>query len=325
MPGSTRLVALEADAGLRLDQFIASRLTDLSRSQVQRLIRDGRVHTAPHPAKPGLVVHDGLTVDVDVPPPLPARPAAEDLPLDILYDDADLVVINKPAGMVVHPAAGHAQGTLVNALLHHVRGLSGIGGAERPGIVHRLDRGTSGLMVVAKHDRAHRALAKQFHDRLVRKEYVAVVWGAPSVGTRYENPIGRDPNNRKRMSSRARGGRTALTEVVAVEPFKGVSLVRLSIGTGRTHQIRVHLSEAGHPLAGDGLYGGVRKRLPTHLASLAGLDRPFLHAARLSFAHPADGRVLDFTAALPPDLERVVKALRKPNPHQEAGPSGSAH
>lgn len=318
MPGATRLIAHEADAGVRLDQFITSRLPDLSRSQVQRLIRDGRVHTDAHAAKPGLVVAAGLTVDVDVPPPLPAVPVAQDLPLDILYDDADLVVINKPAGMVVHPAAGHAQGTLVNALLHHVKGLSGVGGAERPGIVHRLDRGTSGLMVVAKHDKAHRALARQFHDRLVRKEYVAVVWGTPAVGTRYENPIGRDPNNRKRMSSRARGGRTALTEVVAVEPFKGVSLVRLSIGTGRTHQIRVHLSEAGHPLVGDGLYGGVRKRLPTHLASLAGLDRPFLHAARLSFAHPADGRLLDFTAALPPDLERVVKALRKPNQCQQS-------
>lgn len=311
MSGLTRLVAEAADAGLRLDQFITSRLPDLSRSQVQRLMRDGRVSSEPHPAKSGLVVTEGLRVDVDVPPPMPATPAAEDLPIAVLYDDADLVVINKPAGMVVHPAAGHAHGTLVNALLHHVRGLSGIGGTERPGIVHRLDRGTSGIMVVAKHDSAHRNLSAQFHDRVVRKEYQAVVWGAPEKGTRYDNPIGRDPNNRKRMSSRARGGRSALTDVVSVEVLRGVSFITLLIGTGRTHQIRVHLSEANHPLVGDELYGGVRKRLPTHLASLAKLDRPFLHAARLSFAHPGDGRPMDFRADLPVDLARVLKALRQ--------------
>lgn len=311
MSGLTRLVAEAADAGLRLDQFITSRLPDVSRSQVQRLLRDGRVTSEPHSAKPGLVVTEGLRVDVDVPPPMPATPAAEDLPITVLYDDADLVVINKPAGMVVHPAAGHAHGTLVNALLHHVKGLSGIGGTERPGIVHRLDRGTSGIMVVAKHDAAHRTLSAQFHDRVVRKEYQAVVWGAPEKGTRYDNPIGRDPNNRKRMSSRARGGRSALTEVVGVEVLRGVSFITLLIGTGRTHQIRVHLSEANHPLVGDELYGGVRKRLPTHLASLAKLERPFLHAARLSFAHPRDGRPMDFRADLPLDLARVLKALRQ--------------
>ncbi|MBM3749870.1 MAG: RluA family pseudouridine synthase [Acidimicrobiia bacterium] len=313
MSGLTRLVAEPADAGLRLDQFITSRLPGISRSQVQRLLRDGRVTSEPHPAKPGLVVTEGLRVDVDVPPPMPATPGAEDLPIEILYDDEDLVVINKPAGMVVHPAAGHAHGTLVNALLHHVKGLSGIGGTERPGIVHRLDRGTSGIMVIAKHDTAHRNLSAQFHDRVVRKEYQAVVWGTPERGTRYDNPIGRDPNNRKRMSSRAKGGRSALTDVVSVEVLRGVSFVTLVIGTGRTHQIRVHLAEANHPLVGDELYGGVRKRLPTHLASLAKLTRPFLHAARLSFAHPRDGRTMDFRADLPADLARVLKALRQAN------------
>ncbi len=311
MSGLTRLVAEAADAGLRLDQFITARLPGISRSQVQRLLRDGRVTSEPHPAKPGLVVTEGLRVDVDVPPPMPATPGAEDLPIEILYDDEDLVVINKPAGMVVHPAAGHAHGTLVNALLHHVKGHSGIGGTERPGIVHRLDRGTSGIMVIAKHDTAHRNLSAQFHDRVVRKEYQAVVWGTPEKGTRYDNPIGRDPNNRKRMSSRARGGRSALTDVVSVEVLRGVSFISLVIGTGRTHQIRVHLSEANHPLVGDELYGGVRKRLPTHLASLAKLNRPFLHAARLSFAHPRDGRAMDFRADLPVDLARVLKALRQ--------------
>jgi 23S rRNA pseudouridine1911/1915/1917 synthase len=309
MSAPTTLIVGVDDAGMRLDQFITSRLPDLSRSQVQRLIRDGRVDAGPH-VKAGLAVSAGQQVRVDVPPPLPAEPAAEDLPLTVLYDDADLAVIDKPAGMVVHPAAGHARGTLVNALLHHVTGLSGIGGTERPGIVHRLDRGTSGVMVIAKHDRAHRHLARQFHDRLVRKEYLALVWGKPVAGRHFEAPIGRDPNNRKKMSSRARGGRVAITDIVAVEVFRGVSLVRLSIGTGRTHQIRVHLSEAGYPLLGDALYGGTRKRLPTHLAAVAKLDRPALHAARLSFGHPETGEPLEFDAPLPADLARIVNALR---------------
>jgi len=310
MSERTRLEVGPADDGVRLDQFLASRLEGVSRSQVQRLIRDHRVTVSAGDVKASRPVTPDLIVEVDVPPPLPATPGAEDLPLSILYNDADLVVIDKPAGMVVHPAAGHATGTLVNALLHHIEGLSGIGGMERPGIVHRLDRGTSGVMVIAKHDRAHRALSAQFHDRLVRKEYLALVWRAPAVGLRIEDPLGRDPNHRQRMSSRARRGRTALTEVIEVEALRGVSLVRVSIGTGRTHQIRVHLSEHGFPLVGDALYGGVHKRLPTHLAAVARLTRPFLHAARLSFTHPTDGRVLTFEAPLPPDLHSTITALR---------------
>jgi 23S rRNA pseudouridine1911/1915/1917 synthase len=310
MAERTRLVAGPDDAGARLDQFLALHLDGVSRSQIQRLIRDGRVSVSAGDVKASLAVTPDLTVEVDVPPPLPANPGAEDLPLSILHDDNDLVVIDKPAGMVVHPAAGHATGTLVNALLHHVKDLSGIGGMERPGIVHRLDRGTSGVMVVAKHDRAHRALSEQFHDRLVRKEYLALVWRAPAAGLRIDDPIGRDPNHRQRMSSRARRGRTASTEVVDVEVLRGVSLVRVSIGTGRTHQIRVHLSEHGFPLVGDALYGGVHKRLPTHLAAVAKLTRPFLHAARLSFAHPSDGRPMTFEAPLPTELHRVITALR---------------
>ena len=306
----TRLEVGAADVGARLDQFLTTHLEGVSRSQIQRLIRDGHVSLSAGDAKASLAVTTDLVVEVDVPPPLPATPGAEDLPLTILHNDADLVVINKPAGMVVHPAAGHATGTLVNALLHHVTGLSGIGGTERPGIVHRLDRGTSGVMVVAKHDRAHRALSAQFHDRLVRKEYLALVWRAPAVGLRIDDPLGRDPNHRQRMSSRGKRGRTALTDVIEVEALRGVSLVRVSIGTGRTHQIRVHLSEHGCPLVGDALYGGVHKRLPTHLAAVARLTRPFLHAARLSFAHPADGCMMTFEAPLPPDLHSVITALR---------------
>ena len=310
MAERTRLVAGPDDDGARLDQFLAAHLDGVSRSQIQRLIRDNRVSVSSGDVKASLAVTPNLIVDVDVPPPLPATPAAEDLPLSIIYNDADLVVIDKPAGMVVHPAAGHATGTLVNALLHHVGDLSGVGGMERPGIVHRLDRGTSGIMVIAKHDRAHRALSAQFHDRLVRKEYLALVWRTPKVGLRIEDSLGRDPNDRKKMSSRARRGRTALTEVIEVEALRGVSLVRVSIGTGRTHQIRVHLSEHGFPLVGDALYGGVHKRLPTHLAAIARLTRPFLHAARLSFTHPATGRVMTFEAPLPPDLHNAITALR---------------
>ena len=212
--------------------------------------------------------------------------------------------------MVVHPAAGHARGTLVNALLHHVKGLSGIGGRDRPGIVHRLDRGTSGVMIVAKHDRAHRSLARQFHDREVGKEYLALVWGTPRTGT-IDRPIGRDPRHRQRMSTRARRARPATTRIVDVEPLGGVSLVRLTIGTGRTHQIRVHLADAGHPVVGDELYGGMRRKPPPRLAAVSRLTRPFLHSSRLTIAHPEDGRTLSFDAPLAPDLDEVLAPLRR--------------
>jgi len=212
--------------------------------------------------------------------------------------------------MVVHPAAGHADGTLVNALLHHVDDLSGIGGEKRPGIVHRLDRGTSGLMVVAKHDRAHEALGRQFHDREVDKHYIALVWGVVQAGRRIEEPIGRDPANRLKMSTRARRARTAVSRITRAEHLAGVTLAEVAIATGRTHQIRVHLSTIGHPVVGDALYGGVHRRMPPHLKALARLDRPFLHAAHLAFTHPGDGRRLEFDAPLPPDLQSVLDDLR---------------
>ena len=298
-----------ADVGQRLDQFLAAQLPNLSRSQIQRLIREGHVQVSKGRAKPALALDEGLAVHVDIPPLSSATPSPEALPLVILYDDDDLVVIDKPAGMVVHPGAGHARGTLVNALLHHVAGLSGIGGTERPGIVHRLDRGTSGLMVVAKHDRSHRELARQFHDREVDKEYVALVWGTVKAGDRLDRPIGRDPRHRQKMSSRARRARPALTEILHVQALPGVSLIRVRIGTGRTHQIRVHLSEAGHPVVGDALYGGMRKHLPGRLAQLASLARPFLHAAHLGFTHPSTGARLTFDAPVPDDLNAVIGRL----------------
>jgi len=308
---SKQFIVPREDAGHRLDQFLTARLPELSRSQVQRLIRQGQVRINAGRAKPGLVVESGLRVDVDLPPPARSSAVAEPLPLTILHDDKDIVVIDKPSGMVVHPAAGHAGGTLVNALLHHVRGLSGIGGVDRPGIVHRLDRGTSGVMVIAKHDAAHRELARQFHDREVEKDYLALVWGRVPAGLRLENPIGRDRRQRQKMSSRTSRARSASTHIVDVEPLPGASFVRVAIATGRTHQIRVHLSEHGHPVVGDALYGGVKRKLRGPLAVASDLDRPFLHAARLTFTHPGSGARLTVEAPLPGDLAAILQRLRQ--------------
>jgi 23S rRNA pseudouridine1911/1915/1917 synthase len=309
-PHVERFVASIDDAGDRLDVFLARKLPALSRSRIQKLIRSGQVALGGDAAKTSTPIAAGLVIDVTIPPPEPATPEAESVPLSILYDDDDIAVIDKPAGMVVHPASGHRHGTLVNALLHHLKGLSGIGGVERPGIVHRLDRGTSGIMVIAKHDVAHRSLSRQFHDRLVTKEYLALVWGDPGTARTIAQPIGRDPNQRLKMSSRATRGRSAVTRIVDVERLGDVSLVRVAIGTGRTHQIRVHLSEAGHAVVGDELYGGVHRRVPSKIGVVMRLDRPFLHAAHLAFAHPRDGRRLAFDAPLPGDLAGVLAALR---------------
>jgi 23S rRNA pseudouridine1911/1915/1917 synthase len=296
-------------AGLRLDQFLAVALPRLSRTRLQRLIRDGHVRLAGRQPKPSLEVRAGDVVAVDE--PAAVRPALipEPVPLDIVYEDTDLLVVNKPPGMVVHPAAGHTAGTLVHALVHHVRDLSGLGGEGRPGIVHRLDRGTSGLMVVAKHDAAHLSLARQFRDREVDKRYVALVWGVVHSGRRMDAAIGRDPSRRQRMSTRGRRAREAVTRVTAARHLRGVSLLDVAIATGRTHQIRVHLSAIGHPVVGDALYGGVRRRLPAHLRALGRLERPFLHAARLAFAHPRDGRRFEFNSPLPADLQAVLDDL----------------
>jgi 23S rRNA pseudouridine1911/1915/1917 synthase len=298
-------------AGVRLDRFLASVLGTHSRSQIQRLIEDGRVQVGGRAARSNQAVKAGQVVTLEIPEPVPAAVEAEDLPLAIVYQDRDLVVVDKPAGMVVHPAAGHAGGTLVNALLHHVHDLSGIGGEQRPGIVHRLDRGTSGLMVVAKHDSSHDELARQFHDREVEKEYVALVWGTVQAGRRIDAPIGRDPGDRKKMSARARRSREAVTRIVRAEHFgRALTLARVAIHTGRTHQIRVHLSAIGHPVVGDSLYGGVHRRVPGDLRAVTHLERPFLHAARLAFTHPSDGRRLEFESELPADLQRVLDELR---------------
>src|SRR5882724_11286531 len=221
------------DDDLRLDRFLASTLA-LSRSQLQRLIKEGSVLVAGRAAKANQPVKPGQEISIEVPELIEAAPAPEDLPLPIVYQDKDLIVVDKPAGMVVHPAAGHETGTLVNALLHHVDDLSGIGGEKRPGIVHRLDKGTSGLMVVAKHDRSHEELARQFAQREVEKEYLALVWGEVVAGRRIDTPIGRDPSNRKKMSARARRSRDAVTRIVRAEHLRVLTLVQVAIHTGRT-------------------------------------------------------------------------------------------
>ena len=310
-----RRVTVESDHdGLRLDNFLTALIPELSRSQVQRLIKEGHVERSPKagPApgvRASMTVRSGQVFSVDVHEPVAAQPVPEALPLRILHEDADVVVLDKPAGMVVHPAAGHDSGTLVNALLHHITDLSGIGGELRPGIVHRLDRGTSGVMVVAKNDRAHQELSRQFHDREVEKEYVALVWGVVHAGRRIDAPIGRDPGNRQKMSTRARRARNAVTRVTYARHFKGVSLLKVAIATGRTHQIRVHLNAIGHPIVGDHVYGGVHRRVPANLRALMRLERPFLHAARLSFTHPADGKRVEFESPLPPDLDDVLEEI----------------
>jgi 23S rRNA pseudouridine1911/1915/1917 synthase len=310
--GDPREITVEPEYdGTRLDMFLAGAMPDRSRSQIQKLIKEGHVTGGRPPLRTSTPVKTGQRFRIDLPAPQPSTAIAEDLPLAILYEDADLVVLDKPAGMVVHPAAGHASGTLVNALLHHVDDLSGIGGELRPGIVHRLDRGTSGVMVAAKNDTAHQELARQFHDREVEKEYIALVWGVVQAGKRIDAPIGRDPGDRQKMSTRARRARSAVTRVTRAEHLKGVSLLHVAIATGRTHQIRVHLSAIGHPIVADPTYGGIHRHVANDIRAVQRLERPFLHAARLVFSHPSDGRRMEFESPLPGDLQAVIDDIRE--------------
>jgi len=319
-PGETRRLVVAADAaGARLDRWLADRLADLSRSRVKALILgrsvtvDGRtVAEAKSPVKPG------SEVAVHIPPPAPAAPEAQDIALAIVHEDGDLIVIDKPAGMAVHPAPGSADGTLVNALLAHCAGaLSGIGGVARPGIVHRLDKDTSGLIVCAKTDAAHQALSRQFADHSAGRRYLAVAWGRPTPAAgRVEGPIGRDPGNRKRMAVvRAGAGKPAVTHYETVRALGlGASLIACTLETGRTHQIRVHLAHIGHPLIGDALYARAtparRKALPeTARAAAEAFPRQALHAGRLSFTHPASGEAVSFEAPLPADMAALIAAL----------------
>lgn len=315
------LIVPEESEGERLDKILTALLTDRSRAQVQKLITDGHVTVQRKAAKSNLAMRAGERIEVEAPEPVAPAAQPEALPLEILYEDEDIVVINKAAGMVVHPGAGHKTGTMVNALLHHIDDLSGIGGELRPGIVHRLDRGTSGVIVVAKHDAAHQELSRQFQDREVEKEYIALVWGGVAPGRRIDAAIGRDPSNRQKMSARARFAREAVTRITRAWTWKGFSLVHVAIHTGRTHQIRVHLSAIGHPVVGDALYGGVHRRVAGDIRAVNRLDRPFLHAWRLVITHPTDGRRLEFRAPLPDELVTVLLDLAYEGPVHGESPA----
>lgn len=298
----------------RLDRVLSELLPDLSRSAAARHIDEGRVSLdGTVVTKRSANVAAGQRLQIVLPPPAAVEVASEDLPLDILYQDEDIAVINKAPGVVVHPAAGHAAGTLVNALLHHLKDLSGVGGEVRPGIVHRLDKDTSGVMIVAKHDRAHRALTAAWNSDAVEKEYLAIVYGTPKRDDgRIEAPIGRHPTDRKKMAV-VSDGRYALTLYRVIERYGFASLVRCRLKTGRTHQIRVHLKHLGFPLVGDRVYSGPQwrgiadKRVQK---TLAAFDRQALHAAKLSFAHPRTGERMIFEAPLPSDLQNLLAALR---------------
>lgn len=291
----------EDDAGQRLDAFLA-RVSGLSRARVQQLIETGHVLLAGHPQKSHHRVSPGEAIQLRVPPPTPLALTPEAIPLDILYEDDDILVLNKPAGMVVHPGAGRSSGTLVHALLAHCQTLPGIGGVERPGIVHRLDRDTSGGLVIAKTEAAHQSLSRQFKARQVRKTYLALVHGEVRQDTgRIEAAIGRRENDRKRMGVRTSGGREARTAYRVLRRLPGMTLLELDLETGRTHQIRVHLAHIGHPVIGDEMYGGRRERRRVG-SNAPAAERQLLHAWRLGFQHPRTGAWMEFTAPVPEDL-----------------------
>jgi 23S rRNA pseudouridine1911/1915/1917 synthase len=318
------IVLTVADGGARLDAYLVAHAPELSRARIQALIKAGEVRVNGAAEKAGYRVRPGDAVTLHLPPPAaPADVAAEAIPLDIRYQDADLLVINKPVGLVVHPAAGNWSGTLVNALLHHVDDLSGIGGELRPGIVHRLDKDTSGLMLVAKHDVAHRALAGMIERREVHREYLALAWGVLAQDAITVNaPIGRHPVDRQRMAVLAGDGvrhtrRDAVTHFIVRERLRHATLVHAKLDTGRTHQIRVHLQYLGHPVVGDPLYGGRVARkfhallAPAALAAVDALPGQALHAFRLTFPHPRTGDTLTFETPPPDTFQRALEALQQ--------------
>ena len=295
-------------AGERLDLFLTGKLPHLSRSRLQTLIKEGHVTLDGKAAKPGDKVRKGTVVSVTEPPAEPMLLEPENIPLDVLFEDEDLLVLNKPAGLVVHPAAGHSRHTLVHALLAHCTELSGIGGEQRPGIVHRLDKDTSGCLVVAKNDRAHTYLSRQFAGRSVTKIYLALVQGyfEGERSGNIDNQIGRHPVDRKKMAVLERGGRASRTTWRVVQDLPGVgSVVECTLHTGRTHQIRVHLKHLGHPLLGDALYA------PRHAGYYA---RQMLHAWKLGFAHPRTGETMHFCSPLPEDF--ILAGVRPPKEAQ---------
>ena len=301
-----------AQHGLRLDRALADLLPDLSRERLKTLIGDGQVHSAPVGRISGsMKVAEGQRFTITLPPPVPLDTVAQDIPLTIVHEDADLLVVDKPAGLVVHPAAGNLDGTLVNALLHHCAGqLSGIGGVARPGIVHRIDKDTSGLLVVAKTDRAHEGLARQFKDHSIERAYAAITYGipVPTAGT-VDSWIGRSDADRKKMAVHREGrGKHAVTHYRTLDRLRGAALVECRLETGRTHQVRVHMAHIRHPLIGDPVYGRERKGFKSILETL-GFRRQALHARMLGFIHPVTDEPLMFESALPADMQELLSAL----------------
>lgn len=322
-------IAADNDAGVRLDQFLAGRFSDTSRSRLKQLIEAGSVTRQGEKIRDGNTrVKPGDLYHVRIPPPLPARPQPQDIPLVIVHEDNDLIVIDKPAGLVVHPAAGNPDGTLVNALIAHCgASLGGLGGQARPGIVHRLDKDTSGLLVAAKNDRAMHSLARQFEHHTIERAYHAVVWGAPRVSQgKVEGDIGRNPFDRKRMAVLRGGGKRARTHYRIIERFGDsgrpfASLLECRLETGRTHQIRVHLSHLGHPLIGDSTYGRARRvpraKSPEEERAFAAVQefpRQALHACLLGFKHPTTQKNLRFESPWPADLAELIAGLRALQP-----------
>ncbi len=310
-----------AQSRIRLDRYLSCQGVCLSRTKIQEMIAARLVLVNGRAAVPGYLVKPGDRVQVTPRPEARERPGleAEDIPLKIVFEDEHLLVVDKPAGLVVHPAPGNYTGTLVNALLHHSRQLSGGSGKERPGILHRLDKNTSGLLIVAKTDRAHAVLAAQLEARRIERTYLAVVWGRlPQRSGTVDAPVGRSAFDRKRMDVTALRGRQAVTHYAVEREFEFASLVRLKLGTGRTHQIRVHLAHLGHPVLGDPEYGGRGRQVVRQFAigrqvqaerALDLIDRQALHARNLEFRHPVSGRTMAFEAGLPDDMVRLVAHL----------------
>ncbi len=301
-------------AGQRADVFLSGFLTELSRSSIKKHIELGNILIDRKTFKPSRIISGGESLSVNLPPPEPCGISGEKINVEVVYEDRDIIVVNKPAGMVVHPGAGISGGTLVNALVHMCGDLSGIGGKMRPGIVHRLDKETSGIMVVAKNDRAHGNLSSQFKDRETEKEYVAIVSGEMKKGSGvFSSPIGRNPSNRVKMTSFSRAGRSAETRWEIIESLHGATLVNVWPKTGRTHQIRVHFSENGFPVLADKVYGGKKNRPQNSGALGTLLKRHALHARSLGFAHPATGKRIELSAEIPEDMVSVIDFLRRQN------------
>lgn len=298
----TNITTTAADTGKRLDQFLQTCLPEYSRSRLQDWIKSGRVLVDGSLQKASYTLRGGENIDVDPAELAPLRAYAEDIPIDILYLDDDFIAVNKPAGLVVHAGAGQHSGTLVNALLHQFRTLSNVSGEDRPGIVHRIDKETSGVLLVARTDAAHRKLAEQFAGRRLEKTYLALVQGAVKAQTgTITAPIARDPVRRTRMTTRVAGGRTALTTYRILERIGKFTYLEVKIGTGRTHQIRVHMASVGHPVAGDTLYG----------AAAATYGRFFLHAWKIRLAHPSSGQTIEIEAPLPTELEDWLHNVKR--------------